>query len=592
MNRLILLISFLLIAASTFSNQLAADIYHQDGCVIYDSTEIAQLKAHQDSATWVNLSYSRFEVYIDSAYYYNNTPAIDNFFDQYEPFHVALEQETGWNSEKFASKKLEIYVESRESSCPGGYVWAGGTAYLLFPDTLYEPGCERSENSGIPGIGYNWRYLEIALHEVSHAINPLPILMRSWLTEGFAIYHGYNGLVGNGEITQEVVDSYLETGEPSYNWAGYVANDYHDNTINNNEIQESNGYFITAWMFSMLRDDYSLDWSVFYDLLGYNIETLDKTFSLVGFGLTRYSLDMVIIDLFGRSIDMNFSEIKNIFEYDPAPAITPPVGWGVRNWTDEDRSWYADLTPTFVSYNCVTVGNSTDTFVDVKIDNLGDVSLDSVSIRFYEDTVLLSESFESVPSDSFITLNFQINNVSSTHYVKVDEDNIKIEQDDTNNAVTIVLPDSDSDGVLDSCDNCPNTPNPAQTDSDGDGEGDSCDICPNDSLNDIDADGVCGDVDNCPLVSNPGQTDTDGDGKGDACDCCYFSRGDLNGDGTDANILDLTFLVDFIFRGSGDPGYCPEESDLNSDGSGPDILDLTFLVDRIFRGGTAPGECP
>ncbi len=77
-----------------------------------------------------------------------------------------------------------------------------------------------------------------------------------------------------------------------------------------------------------------------------------------------------------------------------------------------------------------------------------------------------------------------------------------------------------------------------------------------------------------------------------SCFCvCTGNRGDLNGDGVDANILDLTFVVDFIFRGSGDPGLCPEESDLNADGSSANILDLTFLVDFIFRGGPAPGPC-
>jgi Zn-dependent metalloprotease len=77
--------------------------------------------------------------------------------------------------------------------------------------------------------------------------------------------------------------------------------------------------------------------------------------------------------------------------------------------------------------------------------------------------------------------------------------------------------------------------------------------------------------------------------------CCVGARGDANGDGDDANILDLTFLVDFIFRSSGDPGACPEEGDMNSDGFEPipNVIDLTFLVDFIFRSsGIPPGPCP
>ncbi len=74
--------------------------------------------------------------------------------------------------------------------------------------------------------------------------------------------------------------------------------------------------------------------------------------------------------------------------------------------------------------------------------------------------------------------------------------------------------------------------------------------------------------------------------------CCFGNRGDINGDGDDLTILDLTFIVDFIFRGSGDPGSCPEEADFNSDGDAATILDLTFAVDFIFRGGAAAGPCP
>lgn len=71
---------------------------------------------------------------------------------------------------------------------------------------------------------------------------------------------------------------------------------------------------------------------------------------------------------------------------------------------------------------------------------------------------------------------------------------------------------------------------------------------------------------------------------------CWGTRGDCNGDGVDANILDLTFTVDRIFR-DGPATLCPVEGDVNGDGTSNNMLDLTFLVDRIFRGGPAPGSC-
>jgi len=72
--------------------------------------------------------------------------------------------------------------------------------------------------------------------------------------------------------------------------------------------------------------------------------------------------------------------------------------------------------------------------------------------------------------------------------------------------------------------------------------------------------------------------------------CCKGKYGDTNGDGDDANILDLTYIVDFIFRG-GLPSLCDDEADLNGDGSSANIIDLTYLVDFIFRGGPAPNPC-
>jgi len=107
------------------------------------------------------------------------------------------------------------------------------------------------------------------------------------------------------------------------------------------------------------------------------------------------------------------------------------------------------------------------------------------------------------------------------------------------------------------------------------------------SAGDIDADGfsdlIIGAYLNDETAVNAGQAYV-------FVQCCVGDRGDLNGDGTDANILDLTFLVDFIFRG-GVESPCPEAADITADGTPSNILDLTYLVDFIFRGGPPPGPC-
>ena len=72
--------------------------------------------------------------------------------------------------------------------------------------------------------------------------------------------------------------------------------------------------------------------------------------------------------------------------------------------------------------------------------------------------------------------------------------------EDYEDRIIEVVPDSDEDGVPDCSDNCPQVYNPDQADGDVDGVGDACD--------------------NCPDVGNPGQEDGDDDGVGDACDGC------------------------------------------------------------------------
>ena len=119
---------------------------------------------------------------------------------------------------------------------------------------------------------------------------------------------------------------------------------------------------------------------------------------------------------------------------------------------------------------------------------------------------------------------------------------------------TAFIPDTDGDGLLDSCDadddndgtpdatdQCPIDPlkvvpgacgcGVPDTDTDSDGTPDCLDQCPIDPgktapgvcgcgipETDTDGDGVPDCVDNCPTTPNPGQGDFDHDGIGDACD--------------------------------------------------------------------------
>jgi len=66
-----------------------------------------------------------------------------------------------------------------------------------------------------------------------------------------------------------------------------------------------------------------------------------------------------------------------------------------------------------------------------------------------------------------------------------------------------------------------------------------------------------------------------------------FVCGDVNNDSKANNILDLTYLVDYIFRGGPIPANLLAA---NFDGiiGQPNILDLTYIVDYIFRGGHKP----
>ncbi len=72
--------------------------------------------------------------------------------------------------------------------------------------------------------------------------------------------------------------------------------------------------------------------------------------------------------------------------------------------------------------------------------------------------------------------------------------------------------------------------------------------------------------------------------------CCMGIRGDINADGVETNVLDLTYLTDRIFKG-GPPPFCAREADLNENSISAEVGDLTYLVDRLFRGGPPPPSC-
>ncbi len=153
--------------------------------------------------------------------------------------------------------------------------------------------------------------------------------------------------------------------------------------------------------------------------------------------------------------------------------------------------------------------------------------------------------------------------------------------------------DLDADLVCDETDNCPGLANNDQADADNDGIGDLCDDCPDDPNNDQDNDGYCANDDNCPYHRNPLQEDSDFDGIGDSCEVysgCVGLRGNIDGYLNDAcNVADLTYYVNFVFKG-GPPPPSLIEADVNNDGE-INVTDLVYLVNYIFKGGPAPAPC-
>jgi len=76
--------------------------------------------------------------------------------------------------------------------------------------------------------------------------------------------------------------------------------------------------------------------------------------------------------------------------------------------------------------------------------------------------------------------------------------------------------------------------------------------------------------------------------------CCRGYTGNANNDINDEVLVDdLTFLVDYLFKGGSSP-TCIEEALINpyTDNTSPDVSDLVHLVNYLFKGGELPDVCP
>ncbi len=73
--------------------------------------------------------------------------------------------------------------------------------------------------------------------------------------------------------------------------------------------------------------------------------------------------------------------------------------------------------------------------------------------------------------------------------------------------------------------------------------------------------------------------------------CCIGIRGNIDNDGAEQiNVADLTYLVNYLFKGGPVP-FCMDEGNINALAQ-IDVADITYLVNYLFRAGPVPPVCP
>jgi len=69
-------------------------------------------------------------------------------------------------------------------------------------------------------------------------------------------------------------------------------------------------------------------------------------------------------------------------------------------------------------------------------------------------------------------------------------------------------------------------------------------------------------------------------------EACCDVPGDADNSGTGPSILDITYLVSYLYKGGPSP-VCMAEGDPNGDGA-INILDITFIVEYLYKDGPLP----